>query len=102
VRQAQANSHKDKGWEKFTDAIIKTINDRAKNVVFICWGGYAQKKGKGIDKKKHCVINGPHPSPLSAHRGYFGSKPFSQANAYLKKSSRAEIDWKSCMKAPKV
>ena len=65
IRQANANSHKDKGWENFTDAVIKTINSNYRNVVFILWGGYAQKKGKGIDKKKHHVIVGPHPSPLS-------------------------------------
>eukprot|EP00729_Bicosta_minor_P001359 gene1359-21701_t len=95
VQKANANSHKDKGWETFTDAVIKTINTNYNNVVFILWGGYAQKKGKGIDKKKHHIITGPHPSPLSAHRGYFGSKHFSKTNAYLKSVGRSEINWKS-------
>ena len=89
----QAGSHQGKGWEDFTDAVIKAISDQAEHVVFILWGRYAQNKGKVIDREKHLVIESPHPSPLSAHRGFFGSKPFSQANAYLEWNDRKPIAW---------
>lgn len=93
VRAHQAGSHQKKGWEEFTDAVIKTVSEEKENVVFILWGAYAQKKGTVIDKEKHCVITSPHPSPFSAHSGFFGSKPFSKTNAYLKSKGLEEIDW---------
>nr|XP_011415861.2 uracil-DNA glycosylase 2 [Crassostrea gigas] len=94
VRAGQANSHKDKGWEKFTDAVISWLNKNKKGLVFMLWGSYAQKKGAHIDKKKHHVLTGVHPSPLSAHRGYFGCKHFSKCNELLKKEGKSIIDWK--------
>lgn len=94
VRSGQANSHKDKGWEKFTDAVISWLNKNKKGLVFMLWGSYAQKKGAHIDKKKHHVLTGVHPSPLSAHRGYFGCKHFSKCNELLKKEGKSIIDWK--------
>lgn len=93
VESNQAGSHQNRGWEIFTDKIIHLINDEKEHVVFILWGAYAQKKGAFIDRKKHLVITSPHPSPLSAHRGFFGSKPFSRANAYLKQHGIEPIDW---------
>lgn len=93
VVAGNANSHKDKGWEKFTDAIIQAVNERDEPVVFILWGSYAQKKAAFIDEQKHCVIKGVHPSPLSAYRGFFGSKPFSRTNSFLTKIARKPINW---------
>ncbi|KAI9168140.1 uracil DNA glycosylase [Blastocladiella emersonii ATCC 22665] len=93
VRQANANSHAKKGWETFTDAVVAKVNEEAENVVFILWGKPAQVKGAKINKSKHCVLQAPHPSPLAAHRGFFGSKPFSQANTYLEAHDRDPIDW---------
>ncbi|MFC5452999.1 uracil-DNA glycosylase [Paenibacillus aestuarii] len=93
VREAEANSHKNKGWESFTDAVIQTLNEREKPVVFILWGGHAQAKTKMIDTVKHKIIASPHPSPLSAYRGFFGSKPYSKANQYLRELGSPEIDW---------
>ncbi|KAJ3245438.1 hypothetical protein HDU77_009444 [Chytriomyces hyalinus] len=93
VRQAQANSHAKSDSGKFTDSVIKLVNEQVPHAVFILWGAFAQKKGAMIDKKKHCVINAVHPSPLSAQRGFFGSKPFSKANAYLRSKGINEIDW---------
>ncbi|XP_028391306.1 uncharacterized protein LOC114516123 [Dendronephthya gigantea] len=93
VRASQPNSHKDKGWEKFTDAVIRWINTHLDDVVFLLWGSYAQKKGACIDKKRHCVLKSVHPSPLSAYRGFLGCKHFSQANEYLKKTKKTPIDW---------
>ncbi|XP_068710171.1 uracil-DNA glycosylase-like isoform X1 [Montipora foliosa] len=95
VVASKANSHKDKGWEQFTDAVIRWINSNLTGVVFLLWGAYAQKKGSFIDKKKHCVLKAVHPSPLSAHRGFLGCKHFSQANQYLKKVGKKAIDWRS-------
>lgn len=95
VERGSPNSHANKGWEKFTDAIISWINKNRHNVVFILWGSYAQKKGKDINKEKHCVIVGPHPSPLSAHKGFFGCKHFSKTNDYLTKKGQLPIDWNS-------
>ncbi|KAJ3223994.1 hypothetical protein HDU78_011119 [Chytriomyces hyalinus] len=92
VRQAQANSHAKSDSGKFTDSVIKLVNEQVPHAVFILWGAFAQKKGAIIDKKKHCVINAVHPSPLSAHRGFFGSKPFSKANAYLRKEDPKEVE----------
>jgi uracil-DNA glycosylase len=93
VRARQANSHQGKGWEKVTDAVIKWLNDNTSDLVFILWGAYAQKKGSVIDKKRHNVLKGVHPSPLSAHRGFFGCKHFSQANQILEKNGKNAIDW---------
>jgi len=92
VRAHQPNSHKDRGWETFTNVIIRKVNERPDPVVFVLWGGYAQKKAKLIDDKKHTVIKGAHPSPLSA-KLWFGSKPFSKINAALKKHGKPEINW---------
>ena len=94
VEAGKAASHQGKGWEKFTDAIIQLVNDQPNPVVFILWGSYAQKKAAFVDQSKHLVLKSVHPSPLSAHNGFFGSKPFSQANAFLKSKARSEIDWR--------
>ncbi|XP_050964876.1 uracil DNA glycosylase a isoform X1 [Labeo rohita] len=95
VRAHQANSHKDKGWETFTDAVIHWLSTNMQGLVFILWGSYAQKKGAAIDKKRHHVLQTVHPSPLSAHRGFFGCKHFSKTNELLKKSGKKPIDWKA-------
>jgi len=92
VRQSEANSHANYGWQTFTDAVIKEINDKCRGVVFILWGGFAQKKGKMISRVNHKVIEAAHPSPLSVTK-FRGCKVFSQANAYLKGKGRPEIDW---------
>jgi uracil-DNA glycosylase len=94
VRAHSPGSHQKKGWEEFTAAVIKKISDEKEDVVFILWGNYAKKKGLVIDRNKHCVIESQHPSPFSAHNGFFGSKPFSQTNEYLKKIGKEGIDWK--------
>jgi uracil-DNA glycosylase len=93
VEASLAGSHQKRGWETFTDAIIKHINDYKTNVVFILWGSYAQKKAAFIDRTKHFVIESVHPSPLSSHRGFFGSKPFSKTNSYLESKGIAPIHW---------
>lgn len=93
VRAGEANSHQGKGWEKFTDKIIKSLHDRDVPVIFVLWGKPAQKKASFIDEKKHFIISSSHPSPLSAYRGFFGSKPFSQINQVLKAWNMGEIDW---------
>lgn len=93
VRAASPGSHQNKGWEMFTDAVIKTISDEKENVVFLLWGAYAQKKGEVIDRAKHCVLMAPHPSPFSADRGFFGCRHFSKANAYLKSKGLPEVEW---------
>lgn len=93
VRAHQAGSHQNKGWEIFTDAIIHKLAETKENLVFILWGSYAQKKGSFIDPQKHLVLKAPHPSPLSAHNGFFGSKPFSQTNKYLVEHDQTPIDW---------
>ena len=94
VEAHKATSHQGKGWEKFTDEIIRLVNDQPHPVVFILWGSYAQKKAAFVDQSKHLVLKSVHPSPLSAHNGFLGSKPFSQANAFLKSKGRGEIDWR--------
>jgi uracil-DNA glycosylase len=94
VRASQAGSHQGKGWETFTDNVIKTISDLRAGVVFLLWGKYAQDKQKLIDKNKHFYLTAPHPSPLSAHRGFLGCKHFSKTNAILKANGYGEIDWK--------
>jgi len=88
-----AGSHQKKGWEDFTDAVIKILSEQKENLVFILWGAYAQKKGSVIDESKHLVIKSAHPSPLSAYNGFFGSKPFSQANTYLIFKEKEPINW---------
>ena len=93
VEQYKAASHKGKGWEQFTDAIISALNQQRKNLVFLLWGSYAQQKGKFIDRERHLVLTSPHPSPLSAHRGFFGNQHFSKANAYLLKNGVEPISW---------
>ncbi|MBM7585195.1 uracil-DNA glycosylase [Bacillus pakistanensis] len=96
VRSGQAHSHKGEGWEIFTDRVISLINERKKPAVFMLWGKPAQSKLKRIDTDKHFIITSPHPSPLSANRGFFGSKPYSKANKILKALNESEIDW--CLK----
>ena len=93
VEQARAGSHQGKGWETFTDAIIHALDEKKENVVFILWGSYAQKKAAFVDTEKHLVLKSPHPSPLSAHRGFYGNEHFSKANEYLKEAGKAPIDW---------
>jgi uracil-DNA glycosylase len=87
-------SHKDKGWERFTDEIIKALSSKRENVVFILWGNFAKEKAVLIDTSRHLIIQSPHPSPFSARKGFFGSKPFSKANEYLKKRGLGEVDWR--------
>jgi uracil-DNA glycosylase len=93
VRAGTPGSHQNKGWESFTDAVIKTISGEREHVVFLLWGAYAQRKGEVIDRSKHLVLMSPHPSPFSADRGFFGNKHFSKTNAYLKSKGLKEIDW---------
>ncbi len=93
VRKGQAASHQNKGWEIFTDAIIKIISEQKDHVVFFLWGAYAQKKGEIIDEEKHLVIKSAHPSPFSADKGFFGSRPFSQANEFLRTVGKTQINW---------
>ncbi|CAN7985763.1 unnamed protein product [Ixodes pacificus] len=93
VRAHAANSHKDRGWEKLTDMVVGCLNKRRSNLAFLLWGAYAQKKGAIIDRKRHLVLQCAHPSPLSASRGFFGSRHFSKANDYLKRHNRRPIDW---------
>ena len=93
VEHNQANAHQGKGWEQFTDKVIATVNAQRQNVVFMLWGSYAQKKGAMIDTEKPLVLKAPHPSPLSAHRGFLGCRHFSQANAYLQAHGQTPIDW---------
>ncbi|KAB2332453.1 uracil-DNA glycosylase [Bacillus mesophilum] len=94
VREGEAYSHRGKGWEQFTDEIIKRLNEREEPVIFILWGKPAQEKMKLLNLEKHQVITSPHPSPLSARRGFFGSRPFSKVNAFLRAKGQKEIDWK--------
>ncbi|MBA9078057.1 MULTISPECIES: uracil-DNA glycosylase [Rufibacter] len=93
VRAHQAGSHQKKGWEEFTDAVIKKVSDLKENVVFLLWGAYAQKKGQMIDSQKHLVLKAAHPSPFAADKGFFGTRHFSKANAYLRGHGQPEIDW---------
>ncbi|MBO6047057.1 MAG: uracil-DNA glycosylase [Erysipelotrichaceae bacterium] len=94
VVEGRANSHKDHGWEVFTDHIIEVMNAREKPLVFILWGAQAGNKGRMIDTRRHLVIRSAHPSPLSAHRGFFGSRPFSRANDFLIANGQTPIDWR--------
>ena len=93
VRAHTANSHKNKGWETFTDAVIEKVNEKESPMVFVLWGAYAQKKVKLIDEQRHVIIQSAHPSPLSARNGFFGSRPFSAINAALRDAGKPEIDW---------
>lgn len=93
VRAASAGSHQNKGWERFTDAVIRILAEKRENIVFILWGSYAQKKGAFIDRNKHLVLASPHPSPLSAYHGFFGNHHFTRANDYLKAHGKTTIEW---------
>lgn len=93
VQEHRAGSHQNRGWETFTDAVIRTLAQEKEHLVFILWGSYAQKKGAFIDQGRHLVLTSAHPSPLSAHRGFFGNKHFSRANAYLKEHGISPIVW---------
>ncbi len=93
VEQSKAGSHQGKGWEQFTDAVIAALNEKRENLVFLLWGSYAQKKGQFIDARKHLVLKSPHPSPLSAHRGFLGNRHFSKTNNWLKSKGISEVDW---------
>lgn len=93
VEQAQAGSHQGKGWEQFTDAAIRALNEHRSGLVFVLWGSYAQKKGAVIDSHRHMIIRSVHPSPLSAHRGFFGNRQFSRINDYLIEQGQSPINW---------
>lgn len=93
VRAHTAGSHQGKGWEQFTDAVIKKLSDEREHLVFILWGNYARTKGAHIDRTKHCVIESAHPSPFSASNGFFGSRPFSKTNSYLEANGQKPIEW---------
>jgi uracil-DNA glycosylase len=93
VQGGQAGSHRGRGWEQFTDAVVAKLTNAREGLVFLLWGSYAQKKGAVVDPLKHLILRAPHPSPLSAHRGFFGCRHFSQANAYLANAGTTPIDW---------
>ncbi|MEM1216100.1 MAG: uracil-DNA glycosylase [Bacteroidota bacterium] len=93
VEKNKPSSHRDRGWQDFTDAVIRTLSNEREHLVFILWGAFAQKKATLIDGNKHLILQSPHPSPFSANRGFFGSKPFSQANAYLEQHGLGAVDW---------
>ena len=93
VRAHQAGSHQKKGWEQFTDAVIQQLNNQRKHIVYMLWGSYAQKKGAMVNAAENLVLKSPHPSPLSAHRGFFGNRHFSRANYYLQEQGKTSIDW---------
>ncbi len=94
VEQANAGVHQGKGWEVFTDRVIEIVNQHRQGVVFMLWGSYARKKGRFIDRQRHLVLEGPHPSPLSAYRGFFGCGHFSRANNWLREQGRQPVDWR--------
>jgi len=93
VEKLKAASHQGKGWERFTDRVVQVLNEQREQLVFLLWGSYAQKKGQIIDRNKHLVLQSPHPSPLSAHRGFLGCRHFSQTNEYLVRTGQEPIDW---------
>ncbi len=93
VEDSNANAHQGKGWEQFTDRVIEVVNEQCEGVVFMLWGSYAQKKGAMIDSSRHLVLNAPHPSPLSAYRGFFGCRHFSQANEFLLNQGKKPVEW---------
>lgn len=94
VGAGQAGSHQGRGWEEFTDAVIRHLSDEREGIVFLLWGNYARRKGASIDRSKHLVLESAHPSPLSAHRGFFGNHHFSRANDYLRAHGLTPIDWR--------
>jgi uracil-DNA glycosylase len=94
VEEGRAGSHQGKGWETFTDRVVDVTNRECEGVVFMLWGSYAQRKGAIIDRQRHCVLTAPHPSPLSAHRGFLGCGHFKAANKYLESQGKAAIDWR--------
>lgn len=94
VREGEAGSHAGRGWERFTDAVIRRVDGKADRVVFLLLGNHARRKASGIDRSRHRVIEAPHPSPLSAHRGFFGSRIYSRANASLEEAGRSPVDWR--------
>ncbi|MCB1649622.1 MAG: uracil-DNA glycosylase [Pseudomonadales bacterium] len=98
VQAGNAASHQGKGWERFTDRVVALLNEKREHLVFLLWGSYAQRKGEIIDRSRHLVLESPHPSPLSASRGFFGNHHFSRANAYLQSHHQAPIDW--CVQEP--
>jgi len=100
VVEAKPNSHKEQGWEEFTNYVVRKISSEYKNCVFVLWGGYAQKKESLIDETKHLILKSAHPSPLSSYRGFFGSKPFSKINYYLRENDRSVIEW--CLSSQKT
>ncbi|WP_404368827.1 uracil-DNA glycosylase [Marinobacter sp.] len=93
VEEGKAGAHQGKGWETFTDRVIETVNREREGVVFLLWGSYARKKGRAVDRKRHHVLEGPHPSPLSAYRGFFGCRHFSRANAWLEAEGLPQVEW---------
>ena len=93
VERHKAASHQGKGWETFTDQVVRTLSEKRESCVFLLWGSYAQKKGAVIDTSKHLVLKSPHPSPLSAHRGFLGCRHFSQCNAYLQETGQTPVEW---------
>ncbi len=93
VRDNTPGSHQNKGWEEFTDAVIRTLSEQKNNLVFLLWGAYAQKKGEIVDKNKHLVLQSAHPSPFAAHKGFFGNQHFSKTNAYLVEKGKNPINW---------
>lgn len=93
VEQARANAHQGRGWELFTDACIAHLNREREGLVFLLWGSYAQRKGQLIDRTRHCVLEAPHPSPLSAHRGFLGCRHFSKTNSWLEEHGERPVDW---------
>lgn len=99
VEQGKAHSHANIGWETFTDKVIHQLNQHRENLVFLLWGSHAQKKGQFIDRQRHCVLTAPHPSPLSAHRGFLGCRHFSKTNAYLREKGIKEINWQLPLQA---
>ncbi len=99
VEQSKAHSHANIGWETFTDKVIYQLNQHRENLVFLLWGSHAQKKGQFIDRQRHCVLTAPHPSPLSAHRGFLGCRHFSKTNTYLREKGIKEINWQLPLQA---
>ena len=93
VERGRAGSHQGRGWEGFTDRIVEILNERRSGLVFLLWGSYAQKKGAIVDRQRHCVLSAPHPSPLSAHRGFVGCGHFARANRYLEEHGQSPVDW---------
>lgn len=102
VEEGRAASHQGRGWERFTDAVIRAVNERCAHVVFMLWGSYAQKKASFVDSSRHLVLKAPHPSPLSAHNGFFGSRHFSRANDWLVKQGREPVEWRLPTEAERI